>query len=177
MSDELAENEALEGTIIETEESSGKELTVRYPEEELGEWDDDGTMVKSLNDLRSVVIGHRIVNVDKGKIKRQYSWDTTDNVILTLDNGYQVALAENGDCCAYTQVDNVIMNLDHIDHVIMGVGTTEGYTKWHIYADLGDVVELEVGWSCGNPFYYGYGFDILVKDANGQKVALPELES
>jgi hypothetical protein len=22
---------------------------------------------------------------------------------------------------------------------------------------------LKVGWSCGNPFYYGYGFDIAVE--------------
>ena len=45
----------------------------------------------------------------------------------------------------------------------MGVGTTDGFTRWHIYADMGDVLELEVGWSCGNPFYYGYGFNITVE--------------
>ena len=47
----------------------------------------------------------------------------------------------------------------------MGVGTTGEYTRWHIYADLGDVLELTVGWSCGNPFYYGYGFYIDVVPA------------
>ena len=60
---------------------------------------------------------------------------------------------------------DVILNLDRIEHVITGVGTTDGYSVWHIYADLGDVVELKVGWSSGNPFYYGYGFDIAVVDA------------
>jgi hypothetical protein len=50
-----------------------------------------------------------------------------------------------------------------VEHAILGVGTTEGYTKWHIYADFGDVMQLDVGWSCGNPFYYGYGFDIAVE--------------
>jgi hypothetical protein len=25
-------------------------------------------------------------------------------------------------------------------------------------------MQLKVGWSCGNPFYYGYGFDIQVED-------------
>lgn len=32
-------------------------------------------------------------------------------------------------------------------------------------AVVGDVMELEVGWSCGNPFYYGYGFSINVVPA------------
>lgn len=42
-----------------------------------------------------------------------------------------------------------------------------GFTKWHIYADMGDVMELDVEWSCGNPFYYGYGFDIVVEPFGG----------
>lgn len=42
-------------------------------------------------------------------------------------------------------------------------GTTDGYTTWHIYADFGDVMRLKVDWSPGNPFYYGYGFDIAVE--------------
>ena len=73
-------------------------------------------------------------------------------------------LVDTDDCCAYTDLEEIILNLDKIDHAILGVGTTEGYTKWHIYADLGDVVEMQVGWSCGNPFYYGYGFEIAVVD-------------
>ena len=44
----------------------------------------------------------------------------------------------------------------------MGVGTTDDFQTWHIYCDLGDILELDVAWSCGNPFYYGYGFDIDV---------------
>jgi hypothetical protein len=54
---------------------------------------------------------------------------------------------------------------ERVDHIITGVGTTGGYTTWHIYADMGDVLELSVGWSSGNPFYYGYGFDISVVEA------------
>lgn len=30
--------------------------------------------------------------------------------------------------------------------------------------DMGDVLELNVGWSSGNPFYYAYGFNIRVTD-------------
>lgn len=29
-------------------------------------------------------------------------------------------------------------------------------------------MELEVGWSCGNPFYYAYGFDIQVAPLEGE---------
>ncbi len=46
----------------------------------------------------------------------------------------------------------------------MGVGTTNGYSTWHIYADWGDILELSVGWYAGNTGYYGYGFDINVVD-------------
>lgn len=122
---------------------------MNYPLEELDPDEDDGTMVSNVATLSGHVVGHRIVAVDTA---------------LVLDNGKRVVLADSGDCCAYTSLNNIILNLDKIDHVITGVGTTEGYTKWHIYAALGDVVELEVGWSCGNPFYYGYGFDIAVLD-------------
>ena len=66
------------------------------------------------------------------------------------------------DCCAYTDLEAFLLNVELVDHMILGVQTTEGYTKWHIYADFGDVLELAVAWSCGNPFYYGYGFDIAV---------------
>ena len=48
--------------------------------------------------------------------------------------------------------------------MITGVGTTDGYTTWHIYADMGDVLELSVGWSCGNPFYYAFRFHITVRE-------------
>lgn len=80
-------------------------------------------------------------------------------------------LADTYDTGAYTNLEDVITHLDKIDHMIMGVGTTEGFTKWHIYADLGDVLELTVGWDCGNPFYYGYGFEITVFDANDENVS------
>ena len=78
-------------------------------------------------------------------------------------------LANTNDCCAYTELEAFLLHPERVDHIIMGVGTTDTYTRWHIYADLGDVLELTVGWSCGNPFYYGYGFDIDVVelDATG----------
>lgn len=133
-----------------------------YPVEELDEDDDNGTMPENVETLAEHVVGHRIVAVEKNvETEDEYGWPTTGTA-LVLDNGKRVVLADTDDCCAHTTLENVILNLDKIEHVITGVGTTEGYTRWHIYADLGDVVELEVGWSSGNPFYYGYGFDISV---------------
>ncbi len=122
-----------------------------YAEEVLGPDDDDGTMPASRQELADAVVGHRIVNVQEN--------------VITLDNGKRVVLRSTDDCCAYTELEAFLLHADKIDHVITGVGTTEGYTRWHIYADMGDVLELTVGWSCGNPFYYGYGFDIAVEDA------------
>jgi hypothetical protein len=75
-----------------------------------------------------------------------------------------VFLVGTDDCCAYTELETFLLNVDKVDHIITGVGTTDGYTKWHIYCDFGDVLELTVGWSSGNPFYYGYGFAIIVED-------------
>ena len=143
-----------------------KNLTDRYPEEKLGEEVDDGTMPASAQALRDQVIGRKIISVEQGTYEYKHpSWgyqDRNRGLLLTLDNGKKVVLAETGDCCAYTEVNNFMLNVEHVDHVITGVGTTEEYTRWHIYADYGDMLQLEVGWSCGNPFYYGYGFDIAV---------------
>lgn len=143
----------------------------RYPEEDLtseddyGYADDDGTMPNNVDKLRQAVVGHRIVRVEQnvsGLYHNGYYEETIQGLGLTLDDGKTVILADTSDCCAHTNLKNVIEHLPTIEHAILGVGTTGGFTKWHIYADLGDVLELEVEWNCGNPFYYGYGFDIAV---------------
>jgi hypothetical protein len=141
-------------------------MSTQYPIEELGPDDDDGTMPANVATLAEHVVGHRIVAVErKASAPGPYEWSgEVTGTALVLDNGKRVLLADTDDCCAYTELDDVILNLDKIEHVITGVGTTDGYSRWHIYADLGDVVELKVGWSSGNPFYYGYGFDIIVKE-------------
>jgi hypothetical protein len=137
------------------------DLFLRYPEEELGPDDDDGRMPENVYDLYQAVVGRRIVKTEKREIPRRY-YGKTEAFIITLDDGTEVRLANTDDCCAYTELESFLLHPERVDHVIMGVGTTEQYTRWHIYADLGDVLELSVGWSCGNPFYYGYGFDIDV---------------
>jgi len=127
---------------------------MEYAEEILGQDEDNGTMVDNVAELREHVIGHRIVSADRDG----------GPLVITLDNGKRVKLAGGDDCCAYTELDAFLLHADKVDHIITGVGTTGGYTTWHVYADMGDVLELTVDWSAGNPFYYGYGFTISVED-------------
>jgi hypothetical protein len=110
---------------------------VSYVEEQLDQDYDDGTMH---------VVGHRIVSAERDG----------GTFTITLDNGNRVELADTDDCCAYTDLESFLLHPERVDHIITGIGTTDGYTTWHIYADMGDVLELSVGWSAGNPFYYGY---------------------
>jgi hypothetical protein len=125
-----------------------------YPIEELDDDYDNGTMPGNVADLEAAVIGRRIVKAEK----------TSDYVtVITLDDGTAVELHDSSDCCAFTTLNKFLLHPERVDHVIAGVGTTNDFTNWHIFADYGDILELEVGWSAGNPFYYGYGFDIHVK--------------
>lgn len=131
-----------------------------YPLDSLNEGhEDDGTMPANVAELASAVIGHRIVSVDakSHSARGAGTW-------INLDNGKSVRLVDTDDCCAYTELEGFLLHPDRVNHAITGVATTDGYSKWHIYADLGDVLELQVDWSAGNAFYYGYGFWITVED-------------
>ena len=137
-----------------------------YPVEQLGEDEDDGTMPANVAELEQAVIGRRIVKAEKrdDAPENKYGYrDRSSGFVLTLDDGTEVWLIDTDDCCAYTDLESFLLHPELVDHAITGVGTTDGYTRWHIFADFGDVVELNVGWSCGNPFYYGYGFNIIVQ--------------
>lgn len=135
----------------------------RYPTEVLSDDYDNGTMPENVQELADAVVGHRIVSAQQGEVKAGYGgWRTSTGLVLTLDDGTRVELADSDDCCAYTELREFLLHPDKVDHIITGVGTTDEYQTWHIYADMGDVLELTVDWSCGNPFYYGYGFDIRV---------------
>lgn len=137
----------------------------KYPAEVLNENDDDGTMPANVDELRDQVVGHKIVSVEQGKGTSYWGgYSDSAALVITLDNGKQVTLSDTSDCCAYTALDTFLLHAEKVDHVITGVGTTGEYTTWHIYADMGDVLEIQLGWSSGNPFYYGYGFQIAVRD-------------
>ena len=133
----------------------------RYPAEPLPNDDDDGTMPANVEKLRQSVVGRRIVKVEQREY-RHWWYGLDDALFIILDDGTEVRLVNTDDCCAFTHLEDFLLHVDRIDHMILGVGTTGKYTRWHIYADWGDILELQVGWSCGNPFYYGYGFDIDV---------------
>lgn len=133
-----------------------------YPKEVLNQDEDNGTMPENVAELERAVIGRRIVSAKKDTVEHRWGGHV-EAFVLTLDNGTKVSLEDTSDCCAHTDLEGFFAHPEMVDHAILGVGTTEGYTKWHIYADFGDVVGLDVAWSCGNPFYYGYGFDIAVK--------------
>lgn len=123
---------------------------------------DDGTMQRNVDELAEKVVGHKIVSAVVEDVKTDSWWRHDKPLVLTLDTGDRVLLRNTDDCCASTELEAFLTHVGRVDHVITGVGTTDGFTKWHIYADYGDVLELTVGWSPGNPFYYGYGFDIEV---------------
>jgi hypothetical protein len=136
-----------------------------YEVETLASDDDCGVMPDQIDQMKEAVVGHKIVSAGWAEVPhRWYSDRTEKGFVITLDNGKKVMLQDTDDCCAYTELENFLLNVENIDHIITGVGTTNGYDTWHIYCDLGDVLELQVGWSCGNPFYYGYGFVITVQD-------------
>lgn len=140
----------------------------RYPEETLDpDWEDDGTMPENVDQLREAVVGRRIVKAETRQSNANRAYGAPQHeTTLTLDDGRQVVLQDTDDCCAFTEMQDFWIDPSSVDHVITGVGTTGSYTTWHIYADFGDVMRLEVGWSNGNPFYYGYGFNITVREAD-----------
>ena len=134
----------------------------RYPIETLSDDEDDGTMPENVAELEKAVVGRHIVKAEKETTEGRWGGQV-DAFTLTLDDGTKVRLMDTDDCCAYTELEEFFAHPEMVQHAITGVGTTDGYTKWHIVADFGDIVTLKVGWSCGNPFYYGYGFHIAVE--------------
>lgn len=98
-------------------------------------------------------------------------------LVLTLDDGRRVILANSSECCAHTYLEKFLLHPERVDHAITGVASTNGYTKWHIFADLGDILELDVEWSAGNAFYYGYGFDIAISNTIEGTLIQHELEA
>lgn len=149
-----------------------------YPPDYVPSDYDDGTMPNNVDDLRDAVVGQRIVKAEVVDFRydefagtEHTYWDdwrdSGSGLVLTLDNGRRVVLVDSSDCCAYTQLEEFFLNVDLIDHAITGVASTDGYETWHVFADMGDVLRMKVGWSAGNPFYYGYGFKIGVSEIGG----------
>lgn len=125
-------------------------------------------MSSNVDTLAEGVVGHKIVKagwVERDLVGKNYYWYGSNQFEIELDNGTKVYLANTDDCCAYTDLNNFLLNADLVDHVIMGVDATGNFSTWHIYADMGDVLALDVSWSSGNTGYYGFGFHIEVVPA------------
>ena len=136
-------------------------MTDRYPPETS---DDDlnDVLPGVVGELADAVIGHRIVQAERVPTDRR--WTTSlEDLVITLDNGTRVRVVNSDDCCAFTELRSFWLHPEHVNHVILGVGTTGEYATWHIYADLGDILALDVAWSAGNG-YYGYGFHIQIEE-------------
>lgn len=134
-------------------------------------WDDEyanDIMSSNVDTLAEGVVGHKIVKagwVERDLGGKNYYWYGSNQFEIKLDNGTKVYLANTDDCCAYTELNNFLLNPELVDHVIMGVSSNGDFSTWHIYADMGDVLALDVSWSSGNTGYYGFGFHIEVVPA------------
>lgn len=141
-----------------------------YLDSEGGFHTDDGTIADSVDMLAQAVIGHRISSVGlapSSPRKAWHDWEAERALILVLDNGTRVTLIDTYDCCAHTKLEKFLLNVDKVDHLITGVRVEDTYRRWYITADLGDILQMDVSWSSGNPFYYVYGFEIVVGKAEG----------
>ena len=135
---------------------------------------DDGTMTRSAEELQEALVGKKIVAVEKRDftdaekaiITREnngyypYHLYSGKKTFLTLSDQTIAILVDVSDCCAHTSLD--VFKLLDTEHAITGVGTTDGFNTWFIYAKDSIVATADVSWSCGNPFYYAYGFEIQV---------------
>lgn len=122
-------------------------------------------MQGNVDELAEAVVGHRIVSATPSASVKDRWGRTRSGFVITLDNGKKVIMSNTDDCCAYTELNNFLLYPDRVDHVIVGVTSGDDFSTWHIYADMGDVLSLDVGWSSGNTGYYGFGFGIEVVDA------------
>lgn len=129
-----------------------------YPPASGDSYDENDVMPGNCEEFANSVIGHKIVETDFSG--GRYSGEAS----FTLDNGKKVILHATSDCCAGTDVYDVIQKLPTLDHVITAVKPSGDYTKWHIMAGMNEVLELGVSWSAGSG-YYMYGFNIEVEEA------------
>lgn len=127
-----------------------------YPPASAESNDENDVMPGNVEEFANAVIGHKIV---------KYAQDNrTGDVRFILDNGNVVRLRETGDCCAGTDMRDIMQMLPDIDHVITRVKPNADYTEWYIMAGMDELLKLEVGWSAGTG-YYMYGFIIEVEEA------------
>lgn len=138
-------------------------------DDEYDEGYESEVMQGSVDELASKVVGQRIVKVERRPAEPDedgyVGYGRSEETVFTLGNGQTVILGDTDDCCAFTEVGSFEF-LNQTDNVITRVETDEGFQDWFIYADSIPVVNLKVDWSPGNPYYYGFGFTVRVKENN-----------
>lgn len=118
----------------------------------------------SAAELEEAVVGRRILSVEKAKYPGSV-YGRGEGIRLSLDDGTTVFVANTDDCCAFTEVEDFEF-LENTENVITSVETDEGFNKWFVYAGNAPVLEMDVAWSPGNPYYYGFGFEIRIEKEN-----------
>lgn len=121
-------------------------------------------MQGSVDVLAENLVGQRIVSVERTNVPedtRRYG--RSQVTVFTLANGKKVNLYDTDDCCAFTEVESFKF-LENVDNAITRVEASDGFSVWHIYAENIPVATLDVEWSPGNPYYYGFGFEVQVED-------------
>lgn len=120
----------------------------------------DYMMLKNAEELEKLVVGQKIAEVRQVERPTRYN-DIEKWLEIELKNGTTVQMVDSYECCAFTELNKFLLNFENIEHVITGVSTENNYETWHIYAAMGDVLTLDVGYDPSNG-YYGYGFEINV---------------
>ena len=90
-------------------------MRIPNPPEILGDDDDDGTMPENVATLAHHVVGHRIVSAEERPIEHEWR-GTISGLVITLDNGREVRLADSDDCCAFTELESFLLHADMVDH-------------------------------------------------------------
>ena len=113
--------------------------------------------------LGEAVIGRRIVSAEKGEVAREY-YGLSDGRILTLDYGTKVSLVDTADCCAYTDAGGVPpAPRDGRSRDPWGGHNGRLHEVAHLRRPRRRAGASTSAGRAGNPFYYGYGFDIAVQ--------------
>lgn len=92
---------------------------------------------------------------------------SVQNDVITLDDGTTATLEGYGACCAWAQVEALLLHPNKIDHAITGVRYDDSDDRtevWHFMADMADVLDVTIGYNEGTG-YYSFGIDVQVSRA------------
>lgn len=126
--------------------------------------------------IEALLLGRRIVTAEKGDVNipdAEYSWESTAEGLLTLDDGTHIYVKGHEGGCACSAGDYELTHLAEVDNVITSVrfddspdGDDEpGGNGWYRIFVVADAVEVNIAsfeGSDGNG-YYGTGYSLYVQ--------------